>query len=259
MPDSVETTRAPEASSNGSELKGDESIERQTLSTRAYERLKELILRNELKPDELITIGALSDRLGISKTPVREALARLAAENLVNVFQYKEIRVTELSEQDIGDVYEARLLLEPYLAECAASTLRDSPSERSRIERLREIGERVANELSGESSDLGSGLMAEYRKLDTELGSVLAELPRNVLLRRAYELVLTQSVRARWYAESWPDTQQREMLLAVTREHLAIIQALASMDGRACEAATRTHLRNAQERTLRTLERRRVE
>ena len=80
------------------------------------ESLREAILTGDLKPGETLVERRLSELLGVSKTPVREALISLAHTGLVTVVPNKGITVRKLTLDDVRKVYEVRLLLEPWAA-----------------------------------------------------------------------------------------------------------------------------------------------
>ena len=89
----------------------------------AYETLRERILTCRYAPGELLNETALGEKLGVSRTPVREALGRLERESLVEILPKIGVRVTELSIADINEIYAARELIEPYIIEEGAASL----------------------------------------------------------------------------------------------------------------------------------------
>lgn len=84
--------------------------------------IREAILAGDLKPGETLVERRLSEQLGVSKTPVREALISLAHTGLVTVVPNKGITVRRLTLDDVRKVYEVRLLLEPWAATATART-----------------------------------------------------------------------------------------------------------------------------------------
>lgn len=77
-----------------------------------FNTLRQAILRGELKPGERLMEIALANRLGVSRTPVREAIRMLELEGLVNMIPRKGAQVAQITEQDLNDVLEVRLGLE---------------------------------------------------------------------------------------------------------------------------------------------------
>lgn len=91
-----------------------------SVSGRAYAVLKEQILTCQLPPGASLNEGRLAEQLGVSKTPIREALAMLSHEGFVEVLPRQGYRVTELTLADIQEIFNLRLLLEPAAAALAA-------------------------------------------------------------------------------------------------------------------------------------------
>jgi len=90
-----------------------------TKTEAAYYLVREMVLDGRLAPGTDLDQEALSRELGLSTTPVREALRRLEAEGLVSQRAHFAIRIPELSRQDFSDIYFVRLRLEPEAARCA--------------------------------------------------------------------------------------------------------------------------------------------
>jgi DNA-binding GntR family transcriptional regulator len=100
----------------------DDSRER-TLADRAYSTLHDAIVRGRLAPGERLPIEELAGSLNMSPMPVREALRRLDAVGLVEHVPHRGATVTELSMEDLVNVYEARLALEPLAVGHAAERI----------------------------------------------------------------------------------------------------------------------------------------
>jgi DNA-binding GntR family transcriptional regulator len=91
-----------------------------SFADRAYYAIRELIVTLELPPGAVVREPELTERLGIGRTPVREALRRLAQERLVEVFPRRGMFVTKVDVRDLARLCEVRLVLEPRAAELAA-------------------------------------------------------------------------------------------------------------------------------------------
>ncbi|GLZ51945.1 GntR family transcriptional regulator [Actinomycetospora sp. NBRC 106378] len=92
-----------------------------TTTSRAHVALRESILRGELVPGAHLGEVEIADRLGVSRTPVREALSRLAAEGLVEVLPHRGARVVSFSTADLDGIFDVRLALEPQATGRAAA------------------------------------------------------------------------------------------------------------------------------------------
>ena len=94
---------------------------RSILSDETYSMIRAMIFAHEIVPGERVNIDALSVQLGVSQTPIREALARLESEDLIAKEPLKGYRATNLlSMKEFADLFNFRLLIEPYAAEQAA-------------------------------------------------------------------------------------------------------------------------------------------
>ena len=95
-----------------------------TVSDSVYEWIKEAIIRGEFRPGEHLAQERITERLGVSRTPVRDAIKRLEAEGLVIVKPRCGAEVFDISEEQLTELYEVRILLEQYCAAkgCAAVT-----------------------------------------------------------------------------------------------------------------------------------------
>ena len=91
-----------------------------SLADQAYSAIRDLIVSLELRPGAVINERELMERLGIGRTPVREALRRLAQERLVEVFPRRGTFVTSVEIRDLARLSEVRAVLEPEAARLAA-------------------------------------------------------------------------------------------------------------------------------------------
>lgn len=95
----------------------------ENLKQKAYTVIKGKILNNELKPNEYLEEKLLCDMLGISRTPIREAISQLAFENLVQIIPHKGIFVADLSVQSVKELFQARHLIEPMILKLSYQNL----------------------------------------------------------------------------------------------------------------------------------------
>ena len=79
-----------------------------------YEQIKNLILLNKIYPGQVIVIDHLAAEMGLSQTPVREALVKLELDGLVTTNQYRNPRVVDIQPKDVEELYDMRLLVEPW-------------------------------------------------------------------------------------------------------------------------------------------------
>jgi len=92
--------------------KMDTIVDIRFLSDQAYQVIKEAIISLELEPGERLKESTLAEELGISKTPIREALTRLQHEGLVETIRFKGASVAQIDDHDVEEIFEFRELLE---------------------------------------------------------------------------------------------------------------------------------------------------
>src|ERR671918_1235958 len=97
----------------------------ENLSARVYSQIKNLILCNEVLPGQKLHHQDLSERLGVSRTPVREALTRLVQEGYVSFLPNRGFTCKEIRMQEAEELYELREALEAFALEKAIATLTD--------------------------------------------------------------------------------------------------------------------------------------
>ncbi len=101
-------------------------IENKTLRQRVYEVLKEKMITAEILPGEKISLRSLAEKLGVSLSPVREALLQLESERIVVIESNKSIHVNNLTPDEMEEVLKLRIMLETMAAEMACDSLPDS-------------------------------------------------------------------------------------------------------------------------------------
>ncbi len=206
-----------------------------SLSEVAYRRLEEAIVTLSLRPGAVLTEAQLIDLVGVGRTPVREALIRLAQQGLVEILPRKGVVVTDINAIDIMAALDAREVLERLIASDAAK--RASPKERiTMIEVARAM--RAAAE---------AGDASAYMRLDKELDATVAGAARSPYATRAVEPLQALIWRA------WYHFERRDDLVPAAGHHVAFAQALAAADPAAAVAASDAlmlHLRHGLLATL---------
>lgn len=204
----------------------------------AYEVLRELILDQRVAPGDHLNIEALAPRMGISQTPLREALVRLEAEGLVvkRPPRGRYLVAPLLDEQSFEHLYLVRTLLEPAAAELAATAIGEAD-----VRALAEAVERM--------SDSGThGVYREYRAFSTEdrrFHEILARAGGNPMLADAILRLRSHHQLARFYRYHGVDAAEG------VAEHEAILEAVAERAPARAAAAMRAHIDGSHDR-LRT-------
>jgi DNA-binding GntR family transcriptional regulator len=225
-----------------------EAIQRGPLREQVRSQLRQLILSNYLRPSQPIVIDQLARDLGVSHTPVREALAMLQHDGLVRTRPYGNPWVAEIEPLDVREAYEARSVLEGWAVRRAALTLSDAA--------LAEMG--AALECARKKVAQSDGSPSSYEAhlhVDIELHSLILDSVDNRLFERLVQLVSNQSIRIRSLVEALAPVEQ---VLAIIDEHDAILQALRARDPDRSQERLLAHLDAGMERTLKTIESLRV-
>lgn len=218
-------------------------ISRETLQEKVYESIKDSIVKNDLMPGDVLSIDALAEDLGVSPTPVREALAKLSARGLVKNARNKKARVAPISEQDILQTYEVRKLLEPYATRLVAEKVEENSDLQAELEDLKQRALEVQK--IGEEDQLDPDQYERYAGIDLGLQEVMEKALGETLLSKLLAQVGNHSLRIRFFTETSTDGEAPEVLLANNEEYLEIIRAMLIGDLERVERAVRRHLENA--------------
>ena len=188
-----------------------------------YRHLKDLLLSGRFAPGERLSEPLLAQELGVSRTPVREALMRLAEEGLVELVPGRGARVRVFAPEEVEEVYGVRALLEGEAAREAA--LRAMPWELDALEeRLRAIDEASPEDYP------------EQMRRDLEFHRALVRLSGNKTLYRLYEDLLSSLALVR---SALPTLSQEE---TTRKEHRAILEALRRRDPEGAKRAVEAHV-----------------
>jgi DNA-binding GntR family transcriptional regulator len=191
----------------------------------AYERLQEAMTHANLQPGEPLSETRISKALGISRTPVREALQQLAQEGLVQIIPGRAITTAAPTIQEVLEVVHVRELLEPELVRLAAETL--SPEAQ---EILQQIIQEM--ELAAANTDRFA-----WSKADTLFHETLSYYCPNRLLG---QLVL--QARNRVHSTAVDDQTTDTRITACTGEHKQVIEAILAHDAAKAEQLMREHI-----------------
>lgn len=197
-----------------------------SLKESAFQALKNAVIQDDLKTDRIYKIEELAKSLGISKTPVREALLDLASRGFVTILPRKGVQVNSLDEKDIKDLYQFRMAMERAVIRQIASMITDEE-----IERAQAINDTMADLV-------GSDKRVEYLEKDREFHLFLAELSANeyiiMALENVRDLVDWMGVKA-----LLRDKRMKE----VYDEHNRVIQMLRKRDVDGAEKMLGEHIR----------------
>jgi len=206
-------------------------------SEAVYERLRSDIESLDLLPGTKLSEVQLGEELGASRTPVREAIRRLAREGLVDFVPGEVARVAPISLGGVRALFEFRMLLEPEaaasVATAGAADVRVLVPFRELLARLEEFDESFRALDDAEQTRSYQGFYEVTEGFDQ---AVIAAC-RNPYLARTIRDLRSQTVRLRHLSHSGP----RRMLTSL-EEHRAMLKAITQGSAQAAEAACRHHL-----------------
>ena len=194
----------------------------------AYSFVKDALLSGHYRPAQHLVENLIAEQLGVSKTPVREALTRLAQEGLVDWFPNRGFFVCEYSEQDVQDIYGLREIFE---AECARFAAEQSDHA--------EVASQLRVENEGARDALLAGDMSEVHRHLSRFDGIIFERHDNRLLKKEIEALQARIVLSGVVSNRIPGRIERSL-----EEHGQIIEQLEAGDAAAAEAEMRKHIRS---------------
>jgi DNA-binding GntR family transcriptional regulator len=194
-------------------------------SDRAYYAIRELIVTLELPPGSVVSERDLMERLGLGRTPVREALRDLARDRLVDVYPRRGIFVSGVDVGDIAGLSEVRVVLEGRAARLAAE--RRNETERAATEEL-------LAELDGATETSNERGLIE---LDQRIHRHVYRCTHNPFLQATVEEYYVLTLRI-WFLA----LDRVERLDDAIREHRQILEAIRDRDAERAEAVMRAHV-----------------
>ncbi|WP_301378982.1 MULTISPECIES: GntR family transcriptional regulator [Thalassolituus] len=202
--------------------------EAQTLAEKVFSELATAIVRGELAPGEKLSEQALVTRYGGSRAPIREAIQKLEARNLVVRVPHAGARVVSLSLEELRDIYEVRLELESMACRLAAERMSDA--DISALEKLLEEHARSIEADQGLSYYQKSGnLDFHYRIIEGSKNSRLHQM----LCGDLYHIIRMYRYRT---------STSSERPLQALKEHQGIVEAIKSRDPQLAELLMRRHI-----------------
>ena len=207
-----------------------------SLKHMALQALKNAILTNRLQQEQIYKIDDLAKSLGISKTPVREALLDLAGKGFVTFLPRKGIQINSLDENDIRDLYEFRAAMETSVIRHITPTITEEFI--AHVEAINNDAKKC----------IKNNDRIEYLKKDREFHLFLVELTENEYMISALEnvrdLVDWMGIKA---------LLRKERMMEVFVEHDKVIQMLKKRDVKRATQMMEEHIANTLEKVLNQL------
>jgi len=199
-------------------------------SVTIYEALKEKIMDYTLKPGQRLIERDLAKELGMSRTPIREAIHRLEKEGLVIVETNKGAYIAPISAADMAEIYQIRMVIEAFAGMLVAPYIMEET-----LNKLKQINEEM----------ILAANIGQYRHADEKNDEFHTEIYKGCNNKRLYDMIIEHwnfARRLRTAVFSVPGRMKE-----VYDEHEGIIEALSKRDQELVEKLIRNHLVRAQE------------
>jgi DNA-binding GntR family transcriptional regulator len=226
---SLKGTRTTSGKKDGANI-----IERKNLDDIIYQRIMQMIINQELLPGQRVYLDHLADQMGVSRTPIVNALKRLAQERFVDWVNRRGIYIKRLSKGEIAQIYQLREGLESMAARLAATRMD-----------AKEVDRWVAVFKSFKAKETAV-VTRRYIDVDRDFHWRIEELSGNPHLRAAMRIV-NMMIAAYWFG--LPRT-----IAEAIPEHMELLDAMRRKDPEAAEKAMRVHIRRSVEKLLKDAE-----
>ncbi len=216
------------------------------MKKRAYQHILQKMTRGELEPGMQISELSIAAELGISRTPVRDALSQMVSEGMVERVPRFGTVIRKFSAQELSDLYDLRVALESYAAAQAARKI-----DPKMLDRLREACDGM-DAIGQKLKDSGGGIMSpemlaemSRKDMDFHLG-ILRATGNRMLLKSAHD----SRLMTRIFGISRVESYDREHVEGVCRFHRDIFEAIEHGDSEAARATMARHINFGKEGAL---------
>ena len=213
-----------------------ETLSRPALAVELADRLRQMIVDGDLEPGGKVPERALTERFGVSRTPVREALKVLAAEGYIKLIPNRGSVVSELTIADLEEAFPVIAALEGAAGELACRSASDEE-----IAAIRKTNDAM-------HAAFEAGDMPRYFDLNQQIHGAILSAARNPMLLGHHRKVAQLVQRARYQANRTPHRWAEAVV-----EHDAIIEALEARDGERLGRLMKAHLEHKLEALRRAL------
>lgn len=207
-------------------------MKKESLKQQAYHIIKTKIVTCEYKPNDLLNEEQLQEEMGVSRTPIRDALGRLEQEKLVHILPKKGIQIAPFSIKDINSLYEARMIIEPYAVQFYGACLPEKEYREQRRNFSKML--KLIKEGNVQSTDLYNA--------DDRFHKSFIKATENEYISTMYDQIYTQILRLRILSGN--KIQQR--LENTQMEHLKVVDLCLEKKWEEAAEAMREHLRVSQ-------------
>lgn len=208
-----------------------------SLVEEAYQIIKKRIITTSYAPAQLLNQQQICDEIGIGRTPVHQAVHRLARDGLLQINPRKGVLVKPVSLDEAAQIIEVRLINEPRAAELAARVVRRADVDEAK---------RLLDE--AEAHIAGSGSIEALMEIDRRFHHWISHLGQNMVLAEVLMQIHDRSARF-WFLS----LSEGEHAGRVQAEHLDILEAIASKDEARAAQAMRTHVESFRDTILKVV------
>ena len=201
-----------------------------------FNTLRRAILKGELKPGERLMEITLADKLGVSRTPIREAIRKLELEGLVVMAPRKGAKVASITERDLNDVLEVRKGMEVLAISLACKRI--TGEELEKLETIEQSFQKL----------IESGNLTELAEMDVKFHDTIYQATDNQRL-----ISLLNNLREQMYRYRMEYLKDIAVRRTLAEEHKAICRALRERDEQQAEEYVSIHIDNQQKAIIRSL------
>ena len=201
-----------------------------------FNTLRQAILKGELKPGERLMEIALAEKLGVSRTPIREAMRKLELEGLVVMIPRRGAQVANITEKDLNDVLEVRIALENLSIENACARMTE--------EQLDELWKAAKSF----ESTRDEGNLVKLAEADVAFHEIIYKSSDNRRLNQVLNNLREQIYRYR--VEYLKDEETRKLLV---KEHEELYRAIKNRDVKLAQEISFQHIENQREAIIRSI------
>ncbi len=199
-----------------------------TIQAQVYNFLKQNICDGVYTPGQRLLETELAASLSVSRSPVREAMRKLASEGLVEEFPNRGVFVKQFSDEDIDHIFDVRILLESHAIRHSQRNLTEEKAKalRARLDAMTRV--------------YRAGSLEEYIEQDTELHKEIIELADNPVLTEMYELVYSRVQQFRIYS-----LISKQRFDESIEEHSTVVESILNGDTAVAVRTNKLHLKLA--------------
>ena len=217
----------------------------------AYQQLRTLLLGGEVRPGQRLSHRSLAKDLGLSRSPVREALLALEAEGLIEHRPQSGVYLRDVSPQELEELYDMRELLEPYAAERAARM-----ADTAQLAVLRRVCDEFAELVTRRDFERWLDAPENRRRLSTldrEFHTTILAAANNRVARRFFENAQVLSLVVSWNFMKADSATLAARAIPTAKQHREIYEAIRKRDPAKAAKLMRAHVGGMKERVLDSL------